>query len=253
MTETVRFELDPLDPAQCFACCGLFELAAMRQRDVLSRFVGDFRSRRIELELTGLGVAEVAEIIAALKQADASAVEGFAAGEAPVRIVIPGLGSITLDWWLLPDRSQKSNFKLWAGKQTTLNSLIIPMLREIPLDVSCGFLYAKNPMSGRFGIDPRSSWNSLDFGSSPDSQGIDVYTYIATELLAAIGLQGFRPRALGRKGFAYNLWQQNLDLPIARCAISGVLPELNFFRYRFSISKRSNSYSAFDFSQPSEE
>ena len=50
-------------------------------------------------------------------------------------------------------------------------------------------------MTGRFGFDPRSSWDTLNTGYSPNDQGEEVDSYPATELLAAIGLQTFPPLA----------------------------------------------------------
>ena len=105
-------------------------------------------------------------------------------------------------------------------------------------------------MSGRFGLDPRSAWTPLDFGSSPNIQDRDVYTYPVTELLAAVGLQGFRLRQVAPREYAYWLWHVPLPLVAARAASGGALKEMCGPAFRFQIVKRNKSYSAFTYGQP---
>ena len=105
------------------------------------------------------------------------------------------------------------------------------------------------PMSGRFGLDPRSAWNALDFGSSPNTQNRDAYTYPAAEMLAAIGLQGFRPTANGRRSFSYRMWEQPLPLVPARAAVAGALICVSR-EYAFEVKRRSGSYRCFTLAQP---
>jgi len=148
-----------------------------------------------------------------------------------------------------PERNIKSSFKLWAGQQKTIK-LIEDMLTADWGSLDHTVLEHRLPMSGRFGLDPRSAWNTLDFGSSPNTQNREAYTYPATEMLAAVGLQGFRPRATGNRSFSYRFWDKPLSLIAARAAISGALPTIGSTGFAFKVKNRSGSYSNFTFAQP---
>lgn len=249
MSETF-VSLDPINPAQFFACCGLFELLAMRIPEVLTHFQHDPRTpRRADFVVPGVNAGHVVSSLRALKTARVEALPDFAGGEAPVRIVIPEAGKIELDWWLAPTRTDTSDLKLWAGRQTT-NKLVRDMRDALPDELDERPLDFPLPMSGRFGLDPRSAWNALDFGSSPNTQGRDAYTFPVTEMLAAIGLQGFRPKQVAPRQYAYWLWDSPLPLVAARAACGGVLTETSGAAFRFQVVKRSKSYSFLAYAQP---
>ena len=100
----------------------------------------------------------------------------------------------------------------------------------------------------KFGVDPRSAWNALDFGFSPDTQGKDAATYPTVEMLAAVGLQGFRPKAERREGVVmsyFHLWTTPLPLVVARMGAVAAWDGLPRFDYQFSIVKRGQSYKYF--------
>jgi CRISPR-associated protein Csx14 len=251
---SVTINLDPQNPAQFFACCGLFELVARRSAAVLTWFVRNPRTpRQAGFVLREIDQSDLTDTLVALRTSVATAMPDFAGGEAPVRLEMNGFGTIELDWWLKPERTKKSEIKLWAGRQTTLENLVKPMLNALPTAVDVSILDYRVPMSGRFGLDPRSAWNTLDHGSSPDAQNADVYTYPVAEMLAAIGLQGFRPRQQARKGFLYSLWSNPLPLTVARAAAAGALPKAGSYEFKFEVAKRSGSYSYFTFAQPLED
>jgi hypothetical protein len=242
------FEFDPLNPAQYFACCGLLELASAGTPDVLAAFDHDPQQpRKARFVLYGLTPETVKTTLESLKKAKATAI-GESNGEAPIKIEIADLPKFVLDWWLAPDRSRKSRFKLWAGQQTTLK-LVEDMLSMDWGELDTHFLDFRLPMSGRFGIDPRSSWNTLDFGSSLNIQAPDPYTYPVTEMLAAIGLQGFRPSKT-KEGFSYQLWTQPLPLIPARAAASLAISEFSGSSFVFQVEKRSGSFRCFTFARP---
>jgi CRISPR-associated protein Csb3 len=92
-------------------------------------------------------------------------------------------------------------------------------------------------MSGRYGFDPRSSWDTLNTGYSPNDQGEEVDSYPATELLAAIGLQTFRPAA--HNGYyQFTPWEQPLPTIAARCAACGSVNPTGTRPYRFAVLSR---------------
>ncbi len=251
----IELHLDPENPAQFFACCGLFELAALFGQEITEGVEAVFeydrhRPRRALFRLHH-SPKELNDLIRLLKTSKPNATEK--SGEAPVTLKFTDAIDLTLDWWLEPDRSRKSRLKLWAGQQTSL-SLVTTMLAALPDEAAADLFDAnKIPMSGRFGLDPRSAWNALDFGSSINEQGRDAYTYPATEILAACGLQGFRPRSgENRNTYGYRLWTTPLPLVVARAAVQGALsvPGQDF---AFPIEKRSGAYSYFAFAHPTKE
>jgi CRISPR-associated protein Csx14 len=241
--------MDPLNPGQFFACCGLLELADLEQPGALSSFVLDAsrpRAACFTLE-TAAGLRSVLE---RLKTAQAEYEEH---PKEPVRpAVIPYNGErIVLDWWLDEFRHDTVNLKCWAGQVTTKNlfSELLPLL-----DVSCSGdeVFERPAMTkAKFGVDPRSAWNALDFGFSPNEHGRDAATFPAVEILAAIGLQGFRPNADRRAGVFYGLWRTHLPAAVARMAFRSPWDGLPHRGYRFSIERRGQSYKYFTFAADS--
>ncbi|MDX9785158.1 MAG: hypothetical protein RBT11_00125 [Desulfobacterales bacterium] len=245
---SIHLDLNPQNPAQFFACCGVFELAAMFANDASASFHYDlFQPYKADFELS-YASKTLCEIVTLVKQATPTAIEE--SGEAPVTLNLSTESSLLLDWWLKPDRSGKSRFKLWAGNQTTAG-LVRTMLAALPDDADNTLFSAnKKPMSGRFGLDPRSAWNTLDFGSSVNEQGRDAYTFPAAEMLSAIGLQGFRPRRHHvRTRYKYYLWSKPLHVAAARAAVAGALPIAGQL-FSFTVEKRSGAYSCFSFAKP---
>jgi hypothetical protein len=245
----IQIVIDPLNPAQVFGCCGILELLSATNPEVLACFHQNPKIfRTASFQILGAGIEALKEILSALKRARIASLDGFPGGEAPVKIDIDGVCGLTLDWWLVPERTKKSRLKLWAGQQTTLK-LVRDMLIVDWGDLGSEVFQHHLPMSGRFGLDPRSAWNTLDFGSSPNTQGRDAYTYPAAEMLSAIGLQGFRPRSINRNIFSYRLWKQPMPLVCARAALSGALFAESPYALSFQVEKRSGSYSCFTFAQ----
>jgi CRISPR-associated protein Csx14 len=151
----VRIEIDPLNPAQFFACCGILELLSERSPDVLARFAyQENQFRKVTFVLSGVGEVALTGMLTALRNSKAISTTGFNGGEAPVALEIPGTCNLTLDWWLVPERNIKSKFKLWAGQQTTLK-LVQDMLGADWGNLGNDVLAFRLPMSGRFGLDPR--------------------------------------------------------------------------------------------------
>lgn len=250
----IDLHLDPENPAQFFACCGVLELAAIfsepNGHGVEAVFEYDRRQPRRALFRLYHSAKPLTELIAILKAAKATAPEQ--SGEAPVTLRLADAVDMTLDWWLEPDRSRKSRLKLWAGQQTSL-TLVTTMLAALPDEADANlFLANKVPMSGRFGLDPRSAWNTLDFGSSVNEQGRDAYTFPAAETLAAIGLQGFRPQSgESRTSYSYRIWSTLLPPVVARAAVQAAIP-IPGQGFVFSIEKRSGAYSCFAYAQPTQ-
>jgi hypothetical protein len=241
----LRVPMDPLNPGQLFACCGLFELMAKDAPEACAHFVADeARPRRAEFVVEGEQLPHLATVLGALREATFELIEEAKESVWPVRLNIAGKVFV-LDWWLDAFREKPSNLKCWAGQVTT-QKLFTDLLPLIEPDGGADRLMTAAKMTkSKFGVDPRSAWNALDFGFSPDIQGMDAATYPAVEMLAAVGLQGFRPKAARREGVVFHLWTTPLPLVVARMGAVAAWDGLPRFDYEFSISKRGQSYKYF--------
>jgi CRISPR-associated protein Csb3 len=167
--------------------------------------------------------------------------------------VIPyGPTTLELDWWLDEFRAKAIELKCWAGQVTTRNLFteLLPLL-----DPACeaDTLFESARMTkAKFGVDPRSAWNALSFGFSPNEHSMDAATYPAVEILAAVGLQTFRPEVTRRDGarrVRYALWESPLPAMVARQAFRSPWDGLRARTHEFTIASRGQSYKYFTFAK----
>ena len=245
----IQLRLDPSNPGQFYACCGFFELAAGESSVTMAHFVCDETTPR-SAEFV-LAAPELPEMRTLLEQVRDLTFERFGVAADsldPVRIQIGKL-SFELDWWLDEFRQEPSNLKCWAGQVTTRKLFDeLPGLIDPDRAIAAPMQFAGMTKS-KFGCDPRAAWNALDFGYSPNVHNRDAATYPIVEVLAALGLQGFRPAATRRTGIAYSLWTVPLPLPVARVAATSPWEGLARFDYAFNIEKRGQGYKYFTFGQ----
>lgn len=240
----LRIPLDPFNPGQFFACCGLFELVTKFAPGTCASFVvEETRPRRAQFVVDGGGLPKLEILLEALRRSEFELIEEGEQATWPVRLSVAGQ-TLVLDWWLDTFREKPSSLKCWAGQVTTRK--LFEDLR--PLVVSHGeaatLMTAAAMSKSKFGVDPRSAWNALDFGFSPDVHQKDAATYPCVEMLAAIGLQGFRPNMERREGM-FHLWTISLPLAVARMAAVAAWDGLPRFDYKFKIAKRGQSYKYF--------
>lgn len=259
----IRIDTDPTNPGQFFACCGLLELADrlwggaegwFEQRsfstncdgnleELLERLVMD-PPERLTLPNNGLAVKPII---------------------APLRFTFDGGASypLTIDAWT-QIRMEKSKpavvanppWNFWSGNQTSYgiwSDLRYALAQQLPKLRREGFktLFAQRlPLTGRFGFDPGAAWNALDVGFSPNTQQMAVASSPATEMLAAIGIQRFRPvLSDDRKSFLYATWGQPLLPSVAASAASSLLPVAPAKRFRGYVVDR-GQYAALGYSTP---
>jgi hypothetical protein len=202
---SIRVNVDPTNPGQFFACCGLLELAdrlwpgaegwfedknfciecGETLRDLLSILIMDPPTEITRLECNGL---EVKPIIAPLAFS-------FDGGSTV---------AITLDGWMriervkgVPSAIANQPWNFWSGQQTSqgiwlgLREELANQLAQIEHMNIQNLFNLRLFQKGRFGFDPGPAWNALDVGFSPNEQGLEVESSPAVELLAAVGLQRF--------------------------------------------------------------
>ena len=259
----IRVRVDPTNPGQFFACCGLLELAVRLWEGAEGWFEnGEFfiTTRGTLSELLTALIVELPVEITSMKN-------GLTAKPliAPLLLSLDGSTStrITLDTWMTI-RIEKHEvvitgnapWNFWSGQQTTLRiwkALRAALQKQMEqLDDLCtdGQFDKLVPLSGRFGFDPIAAWNTLDAGFSPNVQKKKVASSPPVELLAAVGIQRFRPELSNdRKTFVYSTWGIPLSPPVAAATASGLLifsPYTRFFGHVVIRGK----YKALGFSKP---
>lgn len=251
----LHIPLDPCNPGQFYACCGLIELFDLTGVTILSNFEVDWRRpKEAKLVLTSESMLIPSSIAVGIREAKYELLsrpntDGKTPGKdsiAPVRVSIFGK-HLTLDWWLDCFHDKACSLKCWAGQVTTqkLVSLLpgmVPCSNDLSFDE--GAL-----TTTRFGIDPRSAWVALNLGYSPNEQGQESRTYPVVEMLGAFGLQGFRPAGSRAEGFTYHLWLSPLPRAVARSACAKPWSGLASAAYRFNLGER-GSYKYFSFAEP---
>lgn len=248
----VRIQLDPLNPGQFYACCGLLELASLNLKGVISHFEPEAGRPRVSwFCLQGdLPTNFLPKILQQLQQAvpSLSFEPGFEPGISPAAFRF-GERKIEIDWWLDEFREKPAPMKCWAGQVTT-RKLLEELLSLLDISSSGTDLFQRSQLTkSKFGVDPRAAWNARDCGYSPNEHGTDSATFIAVEVLAAIGLQTFRPYVRRRKPVFYHLWSASLPVCLARTASAAPWDGLPHRALQFSIASRGQSYKYFRFGE----
>jgi len=257
----IRVRVDPCNPGQFFACCGLLELADRLWEGAEGWFEGGAFH-----VLTAGGVCELLHALVGQPASEVTRLDNGVTVKpliAPLRLSLPNGASITLDTWMTlriekgkVATSANPPWNFWSGQQTSLRiwaaltTALQTQMEELDEGSFEALFGQRIPLSGRFGFDPGAAWNALDVGFSPDAQHIRVATSPATELLAAVGLQRFRPMLSDdRASFAYATWGQPLLPSVAAAAASSlvVVPPASVFRGRVL---RRGSYAALGYSMP---
>lgn len=247
----ITVNVDVINPGQYFACCGLFELAHRLWPGVQAWFTSqNFCLSAVSAEKV-IGLDRIIQMLTSVDlQVDPS--RGESAYYA-VRVSNSDELDILLDWWL-GNGDKSSTLKLWAGNQNSMGILQTLKASLVSFTQSSidSLLNWSMPLTGRFGLDPRSAWNALDVGFSPNTHGIPAASYPFVELLAAIGLQRFRPSKTApiatTMEWDYSTWSEAIPIQVATAASEGLTAAGDARRYTFRISDR-GSYKGFTFSK----
>jgi CRISPR-associated protein Csx14 len=235
---SIRVNVDITNPGQFFACCGMLELADR----LWPGAEGWFEEKRFCVSCEGT----ILQLLTALIEAVPEAATFFEETQVPIKPLIAPLlfrfktadrPSFKIDVWTNvklekghPIVAANPPWNFWSGQQTShgiwcgLQAGLSRQLKErdgVDLeDLFSWRLFQK----GRFGFDPGPSWNALDVGFSPNEQDLQVESSPAVEMLAAIGVQRFRPHfEQDRSSFEYQTWSIPLSPATAAAAVAGVL------------------------------
>ena len=238
-----RIPLDPRNPGQFLACCGLFELSELLAPGGEAQFADGGAAFLLTTQASALPPQ-----LALFPPSDLAG-KPYEATLEPLDLAA-GDRSLTLNWWLNETLTAKSALKTWGGQQTPRR-----LLTELT-----GLLDYSKPLhelfraavftTSRFGVDPRSAWEALDVGYSPNDIGQPAMTFPWVEVLAVIGLQGFRPTFdRERRSHRYSVWGTPLPLVPARAACSAPWPGAPARTFEFSIAVRGQGYKTFLFAE----
>ncbi len=237
-----RLQLDPRNPGQFLACCGLFELAEMAAQGTVACFEQG-------------GTVFVLHTDAALRPNEMKLLPQASLEDKPYDATLEPLDltfagrTLTLNWWLNETLTEKSPLKTWGGQQTprrVFGEILRLLDPSIPLRTAFqAAVYTKS----RFGVDARSAWEALDAGYSPNDLAQDSSTFPWVEVLAVIGLQGFRPSKQPRKPYRYAAWGSLLPIATARAACAAPWPGLSAWEFQFATAIRGQGYKTFLFAE----
>lgn len=230
-------DVDPLNPGEFLACCGLLEVA--------DRLAPGAEGWFDDCGFTVRSGVPLPDIVRALIREPAEEVTALDDGVPVAPLIAPLIvklaeeprATLRLDAWMAlrvergkvvagPNRP----WNFWSGQQTSLRiwrALRQALQQQVANGgdlLGTGLFSRRVPLPGRFGFDPGAAWTALDVGFSPNEQNIPVASSPAVELLAAVGLQRFRPLVSeDRETFRYSTWTAPLAPCVAAAACAGLL------------------------------
>ena len=233
---SIRLNVDPTNPGQFFACCGLLELADRRWPGGKGWFEGGEFCIAAKGNLMDLiHAVSTAELVQLDREDDTgSAIEV----RSPFRPLL-------LDWWQ-DDRAGGKELKVWAGTMESVriaramqNALRDERFRSPGLlDIG---LIAYDPDNAEKKVEPYyfdsrrgPNAHSRDVGFSPNDLQMTTTAFPAVELLCLIGLQRCLPaKTKQARVFDYYTWTTPLPPELLPPVVAHELTFPNSRGYRF--------------------
>ncbi len=241
MNSTIEVNVDVSNPGQVFACCGIFELTH-RMATGKDRALGWFEDIDkvhtkflIDAYDQNEDLIRLNDILQKLKKCKITALE-YNDKEGPVLIGEPF--NMIIDW--RKPFPQNGSVKTWAGQQK-ISSILNIIQKSIPKIVQENNLFEYSYTTDKkfTKFDPSNMGTSIDAGFSYNTikgkLGMKFSSFIYTELLSLIGLQGFVPINIDRKRRLYNIWKEPIRLELARSVISKNICCINIKSYIFEM------------------
>jgi hypothetical protein len=233
---SICIHVDPINPGQFFACCGLLELADRLWGAAEGWFEqGEFRI------VTGGGlpdlIREVSHVVLVQLDPDDDTAS-------PIEMGAP-FQTLRLDWWH-DERAGGKELKVWAG---TMESIRIARAMQHALrderfhaaDLFNVGVIAYDPENPEkkvepFYFDARRGPNahSRDVGFSPNDLQMTTTAFPAVEFFCLVGLQRCLPAKTGQpRVFEYCTWTTPLPPSAVPAAVCGFLSHVGQRGYRF--------------------
>lgn len=279
----IRVAVDPTNPGQFFACCGLLELAdrlwppaegwfeerkfclrttTTSEKTTLGNLIDQLANCFLTNTMTAQQKARFEELSTMTVNArrtagceDERAALEKLMREAPILLDTPF--NLQLNWFL-DDLAGGSRFKTWAGRQSVLDIAVAMKTAFAALNWQTGRSEECLSRTGsgcglpfNFDSDLGGQGSALDVGFAFDPLASSARTRIKAsvrpclELLAFIGLQRFRPRQFNRDQFLYCAWNRPLTPEIAAPAACGILPLIDAPAFEFRLLERTKYLKSF--------
>lgn len=239
----ISIHVDPTNPGQFFACCGLLEFANRYWNGAEGWFDGGkFNLRQINQEYPS--GYELGSLLAAIAKTEAQQIDPDDDYSSAILLTAPF--NLRLDWW--KDRhSGGDRLKVWAGSMRGFRvaRAMQHKFNDSALhndDLFNHGMVIYDPLEPDkkvepFYFDARRGANAqaLDVGFAPDAiQHLTTAAYPFVEFLCLAGLQRFRPLPTKKnRVFDYYTWNTPIDACIAVSAVCGLLPNVGKQGFRF--------------------
>ncbi len=233
---TICVNVDPSNPGQFFACCGLLELAGRLSHGTEGWFENTQFCLTSEVSLANL-IKEIA--CAELHQIDSNDDMG-----SPIEIQQP-FNAFRLDWWQ-DDRSGGRELKVWAGSMSSFRiaRAMQHAIREQQFSSKEIFdigTVVYDPLEKEkkvepFYFDARRGLNahSIDVGFAPNDLNMTTVAFPAVEFLCLVGLQRCLPlKSNEQKIFRYFTWEKPIAADLINIAAIGLIPYITKYAYEF--------------------
>ena len=259
LNPSISVHVDPSNPGQFFACCGLLELAdrlwpgaegyfaprafSGSSGDVSASAGAGWGAGDFHLICAG----DVATLMRAIAQAPLALLDPEKESDSPVELAGPFSPSLRVDWWR--DETGKG-LKTWAGSmrgpriaQAMQQALQDPRFHGPDMFQVGDVVYDENGKKAEpFYFDARRALNahSQDVGFSLDGIEATTLAYPAVEFLCLVGLERARPVAEEGQWFRYSLWTRPIGVVLLAPAVAGLLPGISGPTYRFENAYRTS-------------
>jgi CRISPR-associated endonuclease/helicase Cas3 len=228
--------VNPVNPGHYFACCGLFELAALLSPDALAWFEQGGSGFRFHLSNT----PALSDLIDKITAAEILPLDPADATASPIHIAAPF--NLRIDWWKTADDSTTA-LKVWAGKMEAPR-IARAMQKAIHTDDGDRLLFnsriayvPEDPTTKvePFYFDANRGPNSdaRDVGFSINDLGLETLAAPAVEFLTLVGLQRAVPQPSGDRLFDYHLWHIPIPITLLAAAINGLTEPTSEHAFRF--------------------
>lgn len=273
---SIRINVDPTNPGQFFACCGLLELAdrlwqgaegwfegrefLVQCGGTLSELLESLANAELNSTLTDQELERLGSLLSAnkakLTPAEAEEKLRLSTLWKRERLHLSKPFDLWIDWWFDEQTGGKA-MKTWAAKQLVLD-IARPMLHVLKSqEWSKGSASEVLTRTGRVDGVPFYFDSHSNCQSTPRDTGFGLYTLrheIETqgntrpllELAAFLGIQRFRPAILAEsRRLRFSLWPIPLPVAAAGVATTGLLNLPGERWYTFRMLFRSEYMKAF--------
>jgi CRISPR-associated protein Csx14 len=228
-------KVDPTNPGQFFACCGLLELSDRLWGSAQGWF------ERGEFCVSAGGLADAIRSITDTELVQLDSTDSTASA---IEIRLPAR-PLRLDWWR-DDVGGGKELKVWAGtmESTRIARAMQRAMRDRRFherdlfDVGVVAYDPENPTKKvePFYFDARRGPNahSRDVGFSPNDLQMTTTAFPAVEFLCLVGLQRCLPAKTDKpRIFEYHTWPDPIPPLLCPAAVCGFLPGTEARGYRF--------------------